>query len=172
MNNVSDLFLLSPDTILEQVRSSPINIGLATIFSILLIAFISFDAKAKRRKYEALIKARYAGHPTIAEYKRYTKKDLSKFDGVQSEKIFISVKNVVFDVTKSKSFYDPGGPYHTFAGRDASRGLAQQSFAASVVNGIDEPIDDLKDLSDKERDNLNNWFSVYQKKYDVVGELI
>jgi membrane-associated progesterone receptor component len=163
---------LSPEIILQQLKSSPLNIALAILLVILLIAHHLIDLNTGRKRYEAALRARYARHPAVIVYKQYTKKELSKHDGVQSDKIFISVRNVVFDVTKAKSFYGSGGPYQAFAGRDASRGLAKQSFAPSVVNGIEEPIDELNDLNAKERENLNSWFGVYEMKYDVVGELI
>jgi len=50
-----------------------------------------------------------------------------------------------------------GGPYAIFAGRDASRGLAKQSFEAEMLTPIDEPIDKLEDLSASEWENLRDW---------------
>lgn len=54
-----------------------------------------------------------------------------------------------------------GGPYEIFAGRDASRGLAKQSFEEDMLTGLEEPIDDLKDLTKSEWDNLLGWESEF-----------
>ena len=52
-----------------------------------------------------------------------------------------------------------GGPYATFAGRDASRGLAKQSFEADMLSPLDQPIDNLSDLTESEWKNLRDWES-------------
>lgn len=52
-----------------------------------------------------------------------------------------------------------GGPYATFAGRDASRGLAKQSFEADMLSPLDQPIDSLSDLTESEWKNLRDWES-------------
>ena len=90
---------------------------------------------------------------TVVEGK-FTPKSLAKYNGRDSPKIFIAVKNRVFDVTQGGAFYGPGGPYENFAGRDASRGLAKNSFDPEVLTDIDKPIDDLKDLSKLEIESL------------------
>lgn len=54
-----------------------------------------------------------------------------------------------------------GGPYAIFAGRDASRGLAKQSFEADMLTPVDEPIDSLDDLTSSEWDNLKDWERQY-----------
>ena len=43
------------------------------------------------------------------------------------------------------------GPYANFAGRDASRGLAYQSFDVSTLTDVDKRIDDLNDLNDEQK---------------------
>lgn len=58
----------------------------------------------------------------------FTPRKLSVFNGHDDEKIFIAVKGNVFDVTAGRQFYGPSGPYSNFAGHDASRGLALNSF--------------------------------------------
>lgn len=45
-----------------------------------------------------------------------------------SKRILLAIEGEVYDVTRGKNFYGPGGPYAIFAGRDASIGMAKQSF--------------------------------------------
>ena len=63
------------------------------------------------------------------------------------------------------------GPYANFAGRDASRGLALNSFEESCLTPLDEPIDDLKGLTKEELESLENWEDHFENKYKVVGTL-
>jgi len=58
----------------------------------------------------------------------FTPRKLSVFNGHDDEKIFMAVKGNVYDVTSGRQFYGPSGPYSNFAGHDASRGLALNSF--------------------------------------------
>lgn len=50
-------------------------------------------------------------------------------------------------------FFFVGGPYATFAGRDASRNLA----TFSVVSNDKDDYDDLSDLSAVEMDSVREW---------------
>ena len=49
----------------------------------------------------------------------YTLEELAKYDGVVEPKnpILICCLGTVFDMTKGKDFYGPGGPYEAFAGK-------------------------------------------------------
>ncbi|KAI0244603.1 Dihydrodipicolinate synthase [Massospora cicadina] len=77
-----------------------------------------------------------------------------------------------FDVTPGRNFYGPGGPYENFAGRDASRGLALNSFDLEVLTPLDAPIDTLDNLSPDELSSLDDWVSHFRMKYVVVGKLV
>ncbi|ODQ65167.1 cytochrome b5 [Nadsonia fulvescens var. elongata DSM 6958] len=101
----------------------------------------------------------------------YTPSTLIKFNGVDDERVFLAVKGIVYDVSAGKKFYGPGGPYANFAGHDASRGLAKNSFDIEVITPIDQPIDLLKDLTDEEIEAMNGWAAMFAGKYLVVGEL-
>lgn len=78
----------------------------------------------------------------------------------------------VFDVTAGASFYGPGGPYSNFAGRDASRGLAKNSFDEDMLTDLDKPIDKLEGLNEEELGALAGWASHFEGKYLLVGRLV
>ncbi|EGW34264.1 uncharacterized protein SPAPADRAFT_59685 [Spathaspora passalidarum NRRL Y-27907] len=101
----------------------------------------------------------------------FTPKTLAKYNGKDDPKVFLAVKRVVYDVTMGKSFYGPGGPYENFAGRDASRGLAKNSFDLEMLTPLDQPIDKLGDLNKEELESLANWEDLFENKYKVVGKL-
>lgn len=66
-----------------------------------------------------------------------------------------------------------GGPYANFAGRDASRGLACQSFDEEMLTtDLTGPLDDLSDLDAEQLENLKGWEERFLDKYLVVGRLV
>jgi len=84
-----------------------------------------------------------------------TLQQLRVYDG-ESEacdgSICVAVNGKIFDVTRGKRFYGPGGPYSSFAGRDASRGLATFS-----VEPVSDEYDDLSDLKPSEMEQVKEW---------------
>lgn len=110
------------------------------------------------------------GDPTIVSGK-FTPKLLVKYNGSDDPKIFMAVKGNVYDVTNGAAFYGPGGPYENFAGRDASRGLALNSFDPSVLTPLDQPLDTLNNLSASEKESLESWEEHFENKYRLVGTL-
>jgi len=97
----------------------------------------------------------------------FTIQELREFDGTKGDgRILVAINGKVFDVTKGKHFYGPGGVYSTFGGHDASRGLATFS-----VSGKDE-YDDLSDLNSLELESMLEWESQFMEKYDYVGHLL
>ncbi|XP_015369784.1 PREDICTED: membrane-associated progesterone receptor component 2-like [Diuraphis noxia] len=97
----------------------------------------------------------------------FTIQELREFDGTKGDgRILVAINGKVFDVTKGKHFYGPGGVYSTFGGRDASRGLATFS-----VSGKDE-YDDLSDLNSLEIESMLEWENQFMEKYDYVGRLL
>ena len=98
----------------------------------------------------------------------FTPESMRVYDGVQKpDTIYIALKGKVYDVTRGKSFYGPGGSYHIFAGRDASRGLAKMSLD---IADVDEP--KINDLSLSELDELQSWSDRIAAKYKCVGWLV
>jgi len=72
----------------------------------------------------------------------------------------------IFDMETGRDFYGPGGPYHVFAGRDASMGLAKMSTDVQDLEG------DFSTLSISEIDVLLSWYNKFQQKYIPVGYLV
>lgn len=109
--------------------------------------------------------------PTV--FRTYTPSTLIEFNGEGDKPVYLAVRGRVFDVTPGRSFYGPGGPYENFAGRDASRGLAFQSFDKEMLTkDLKGPLDDLKDLGPEPLENLQNWEERFLEKYLVVGKLV
>ncbi|KAG0151264.1 hypothetical protein CROQUDRAFT_37058 [Cronartium quercuum f. sp. fusiforme G11] len=110
--------------------------------------------------------------PNTVVWRTYTPLELRSFDGTDGERILFAINRLVYDVTPGRNFYGPDGPYGNFAGRDASRGLAKQTFEESVLAPVDGPIDELNDLTDLELNDLREWEVHFKVKYIICGELI
>lgn len=111
------------------------------------------------------------GSSPIVEGQFYPR-TLSVFNGHDDEKIFIAIKGKVYDCTTGRSFYGPSGPYANFAGRDASRGLAMNSFELDVLRDWNQPIDDLSDLPAEAVEQLEEWVALFESKYPCIGVLL
>ncbi|KAL6906942.1 cytochrome b5-like heme/steroid binding domain-containing protein [Trichoderma evansii] len=88
--------------------------------------------------------------------------DLAKANGTNGEKSYVAIKGKVYDVSGNK-MYQPGGSYHVFAGKDASRALGMTSVKPEDVRP------DWHDLPDKEKGVLEDWITFFSKRYNVVG---
>ncbi|GFT40976.1 membrane-associated progesterone receptor component 2 [Nephila pilipes] len=96
-----------------------------------------------------------------------TIEELRKYDGKNEEgRICVAVNGKVFDVTEGKSFGRVGG-FSSFAGRDATRGLA--TFTVGVSK---EEYDDLSDLNSMQMDAVREWELQFQKRCHYVGRLL
>ncbi|KAL6878777.1 cytochrome b5 [Trichoderma novae-zelandiae] len=87
---------------------------------------------------------------------------LAAANGVDGAKTYVAIKGKVYDVTGNKA-YQPGGAYHVFAGKDASRALGKTSTKPEDVSP------DWSDLDDKEKGTLEDWVTFFSKRYNVVG---
>ncbi|TKA75119.1 hypothetical protein B0A55_05018 [Friedmanniomyces simplex] len=90
---------------------------------------------------------------------------LSKCDGSHADyPTYVAIKGTVFDVSGNKA-YGPEGSYKVFAGKDASRALAQSSLKE------EECRPDWEDLSDDHKKVLNDWYAFFSKRYNVKGKV-
>merc|ERR1712183_840439 len=141
--------------------ANPINIALLmAIFYLLYKIFKSNDEP----------KPSIPSEPQLPRMKKkdLTLKELAKYDGTGEDgRVLVGVLGKIYDVTKGKRFYGPGGPYSGFSGRDASRGLATFS-----VDAITDEYDDLLDLKASEIEQVREWELQFSEKYDLVGKLM
>jgi membrane-associated progesterone receptor component len=109
--------------------------------------------------------------PTV--FQTFTPRTLLHKNGTNGKPVYLAVRGKVFDVTSGRQFYGPGGPYASFAGRDASRGLAHGSFDEDMLTkDLDGPLDTLSDLDSDQKEALQGWEERFLEKYLVVGRLV
>ena len=102
-----------------------------------------------------------------AEERDYTLAELSEFDGSDPRKpLLIAIRGHVYDVTRGRDFYGPGGPYGMFAGKDCTRALAKVSFDPQDFTG------DMEGLGRDDLAKLEEWIDLFEGKYRRVGCLI
>ncbi|OGE50253.1 hypothetical protein PENARI_c017G04361 [Penicillium arizonense] len=94
-----------------------------------------------------------------------SQEELAKCDGSDpSRPTLVAIKGVVFDVTRN-SAYGQSGQYRVFAGKDPSRALACSSLKP------EDCVPEWYDLADKEKTTLNEWFTFFSKRYNIVGKV-
>lgn len=117
-----------------------------------------------------------------------TKEELSKFRGENGGPIYLALMGRVFDVTKGKDFYGPGGGYSFFTGFYLSNIFTYYDFCSLSINfyslilGIDGTrafvtgdftpsglIDDISELDDGDYLGIKNWIDFYAKDYFYIG---
>ncbi|CAH0717412.1 unnamed protein product, partial [Brenthis ino] len=141
--------------------TSPINLVL--VFFILYLLY-----KILRSHFETEEPPAPPPPPMAKLKKDMTVAELKKYDGTDAEgRVLLAVNGIIFDVTRGKKFYGPGGPYSAFAGKDATRGLATGQVAAS-----DAEYDDVSDLGPDEIASAKEWEEQFKEKYDIVGRLL
>ncbi|XP_067012538.1 membrane-associated progesterone receptor component 2 isoform X2 [Anabrus simplex] len=141
-----------------EVLRSPVDITLVAIAAFLIYKIFKKKSDPDTEIERQLPKLR----------RDFTVQELKQYDGTGEDgRILVALNGKVFDVTKGKRFYGPGGPYSAFAGRDASRGLA----TFSVVSSKDE-YDDLSDLNTMEMESVREWEMQFKEKYEYVGRLL
>ena len=103
--------------------------------------------------------------PSPVVFQTFTPRTLLKNNGENGKPVYLAVRGKVYDVSSGRNFYGPGGPYENFAGRDATRGLACQSFDEDMLTkDLDGPLDDCKDLDKDQIENLNGWIERFDEK--------
>ncbi|KAG5230631.1 membrane steroid-binding protein [Salix suchowensis] len=104
--------------------------------------------------------------PPPVQLGEVTEEELQQYDGTDSKKpLLMAIKGQIYDVSQSRVFYGPGGPYALFAGKDASRALAKMSFEEKDLTG------DVSGLGPFELEALQDWEYKFMSKYVKVGTI-
>ncbi|KAH8698618.1 putative heme/steroid binding domain protein [Talaromyces proteolyticus] len=132
-----------------------------------------------------------------------TPSELALYNGSDpSLPIYLALNGTIIDVSANPSIYGPGGGYHFFVGRDASRAFVTGCFQEDLTNdmtGVEEmyiPIEDdddsqheraltkgekqrrheaeVNEAREKVRAQVSHWVGFYSnhKKYFAVGHVI
>jgi len=149
-------------SIIAEIISSPLNLLLVSLIAFLIYKIIKSRSDTGPPNVPA--------EPELPKLRKdFTVQELKKFDGNQSDgRVLVAVNGHVYDVTKGRKFYGPGGPYAAFGGRDASRGLA----TFNVTSSDTEEYDDLSDLDTMEMESVREWEMQFKEKYEYVGRLL
>lgn len=147
----------------SELFTSPLNLALLGICGFLIYKIIASRRRAEPSEPK---------EPELPPLKKqdFTLEQLREYDGKgKNGRILIAVNGKVFDVTKGRRFYGPGGPYGLFSGRDASRALA--TFSLNEDSLRDE-YDDLSDLNSMQMESVREWEMQFTEKYVYVGKLL
>ncbi|KAI4519293.1 cytochrome b5-like heme/steroid binding domain-containing protein [Schizophyllum commune] len=154
---------------------TPVNTALF-LYILYSVQRIVFPSTSKPKTVPTEFKGGYSwkpkSHPPTVVYKTYTPKTLEPFNGLDGGRILLAIGGTVFDVTAGRNFYGPNGMYGNFAGRDASRGMAKQSFDMEMLTPTDQPLDKLEDLTSDEIENMKGWYEHFANKYIICGKLV
>lgn len=148
-------------SVINEIIYSPLNLVLVGVITFLIYKIF------RSRQQPAAAPPPEPELPRIR--KDMTVDELLQYDGTQADgRVLVAVNGNVYDVTKGKRFYGPGGPYAAFGGRDASRCLA----TFSVTSSDKVEYDDLSDLTPMEMESVREWEMQFKEKYILVGRLL
>jgi membrane-associated progesterone receptor component len=106
---------------------------------------------------------------TASELRSFNGSSSTVPEGYATTPIYIGADDKVYDVSfGGVIFYGPGGPYHVFAGRDATRALALMSLDVKDVENSS-----IEDCTEKQLKTMKDWIKTFEdrKQYPIVGRL-
>ncbi|KAK7483949.1 hypothetical protein BaRGS_00024833 [Batillaria attramentaria] len=87
----------------------------------------------------------------------FTKEELSKYTGEDGGQVYLAIIGNVYDVSRGRRHYGPGGGYSFFSGRDGSRAFVSGEFNEKGLT------DDVTGLSDSDILALEDWKNFYER---------
>uniref|UniRef100_A0A182JAK1 Cytochrome b5 heme-binding domain-containing protein n=1 Tax=Anopheles atroparvus TaxID=41427 RepID=A0A182JAK1_ANOAO len=109
-----------------------------------------------------------ANEPFLSsEEQIFSESQLLKFNGRDSESLYLVILGNVFDVTKGVKHYGEGQTYHMFIGHDATR-----SFVTGEFDHFSEELSDVSSLTEADLQQLLTWKQFYDKTYPYRGKVV
>ncbi|CAA7402615.1 unnamed protein product [Spirodela intermedia] len=134
---------------LWKLATSPASLAVLSVAVVITAALVGYTYKKPTRQ------------------RLWTTDEIVLYNGTdEGTPILLGILGSVFDVTKGRSHYGPGGGYHHFAGRDASRAFVSGNFTGDGLT------DSLRGLSSVEMKSVVDWRGFYMRTYVFVGKLI
>lgn len=148
------------NTLFESILNSPFNLALCMVCAYFIYRLWRGSHNRSEDRNEIKVPPPLEPHDMDLE-------ELKKYDGRGPDgRVCIAINGKVFDVSTTH-FYRPGGPYSSFAGRDATRGLAKFN-----VTAVSEEWDDHSDLSSGDWTSVKEWEMQFSERYTLVGRLV
>ncbi|XP_054776068.1 membrane steroid-binding protein 1-like [Prosopis cineraria] len=139
---------------------------LALVFAVYYLVSGLFGSSDRRPRADRETEEQMQPLPPPVQLGEITEEELKAYDGSDPKKpLLMAIKGQIYDVSQSRMFYGPGGPYALFAGKDASRALAKMSFEEKDLTG------DISGLGPFELDALQDWEYKFLSKYVKVGTI-
>lgn len=115
---------------------------------------------------------------SASPHKTFTRAQLWRYRGESGGAVYLAVKGHVFDVTRGRQHYGPGGGYSAFAGRDASRAFADMCFKEECMKVAH--VTKEGSMSKEQQEAVEHWLDFYKKeklpdgtlKYPFVGMVV
>jgi len=97
----------------------------------------------------------------------FTMEELKLYNGSDPElPLYLAIIGEVFDVTRGKQYYGPGGGYSFFAGTDGTRAFVTGEFNETGL------IPSVEGLPVNQVHDIQGWRDFYHKDYNYKGKLI
>lgn len=173
-------FELAIKTIIFNVRGAEQSTEDSNVFGNVFHVFLLLFMTAISSRLYGSLSQWFKGHfkqrrqrthkTALCDLPEYSLSELTGFNGSnEGGKIYVALNGKIFDVSKDRRHYNPGGSYKMLAGRDASRAFATLSFKADSLCTY---YDDLSDIDDIQKNNLDEWESIFMQKYSIVGRIV
>lgn len=100
-------------------------------------------------------------------FETLSRSELASVSQPGRQPLVVGLEGKAYDVAYGGfAHYGPGGPYHRFVGKDASKALAKMSFEQEDIDYDGRPLED--ELTQAQQKTLKDWVSLFERKYPCI----